>query len=77
MTNVLVESGPGLLGRLVRAGLIDAALVFVAPLVLGDEKALPPADGGDVPRLADALRLEFRAVRRVGDDALLALRRRA
>lgn len=36
VAGVLVESGPGLLSRLVREGLVNEAWVFVAPRLMGD-----------------------------------------
>lgn len=75
-TNVLVESGPGLLGRMIRQDLIDECRVFIAPLLLGDEQALPAASGAVAPELADGSRFDLFAARRSGPDALLHLVRR-
>lgn len=65
--NVLVEAGPGLLGRLFAQGLIDEAWVFVAPrgmramLGMGRPEAPP----------AGAAELSLLGVRRRGDDVIL------
>lgn len=73
-TNVLVEAGAGLVGALLDADLVDELLVFVAPRMLRDTRAMPPALGKHAA-LADADRFSLRAARRCGDDAMLVLRR--
>jgi diaminohydroxyphosphoribosylaminopyrimidine deaminase/5-amino-6-(5-phosphoribosylamino)uracil reductase len=75
LSTILVEAGPGLLGSLLRDDLIDEAHVYVAPLILGDEHALPPAAGLVAPAIADAKRFRLCAARRVADDVLLVYRR--
>jgi diaminohydroxyphosphoribosylaminopyrimidine deaminase/5-amino-6-(5-phosphoribosylamino)uracil reductase len=73
-TNVLVEGGATLLGHLFAQGLVDEAMVFIAPKVLGDAAALDAVRGRSVARIADAWPLSLREVRRVGDDVMLRLR---
>ena len=73
--NVMVEAGPGLMGSLLREGLIDEYWVFSAPMLLGDPEAMPAVRAGAAPRLADAHRLALHRVRRFGDDALLIYRK--
>ncbi|MBX3405003.1 MAG: bifunctional diaminohydroxyphosphoribosylaminopyrimidine deaminase/5-amino-6-(5-phosphoribosylamino)uracil reductase RibD [Phycisphaeraceae bacterium] len=74
-TNVLVEGGAGLAGRLLAADLADELRVYGGPLVLGDEHAAPAARGIVAPRLADARRLELVRVRRLGPDVAATYRR--
>lgn len=73
-TNVLVESGPGLLSSLLRDGLVDEARVFVCPVLLGDREAPGAYDLGAVEALRDARRVDAVRMTRVGDDALLRFR---
>lgn len=73
-TNVLVEAGGGLTGRLFRAGLVDQVLAFIAPKLLGDEHAKPPARGSLRDTIADADTLELIDTRRFGDDVMLDYR---
>jgi diaminohydroxyphosphoribosylaminopyrimidine deaminase/5-amino-6-(5-phosphoribosylamino)uracil reductase len=68
-----VEAGAKLNGSLVREGLVDEWLVYVAPKLLGDGRAL--ASFGPLASLADAVALRFHAVDRVGADLRLLLRR--
>ncbi|MEC9372330.1 MAG: bifunctional diaminohydroxyphosphoribosylaminopyrimidine deaminase/5-amino-6-(5-phosphoribosylamino)uracil reductase RibD [Planctomycetota bacterium] len=74
-TNVLVEAGPGLLGRLFEADLIDEARVFIAPLMFADADAAPVARGRPLGRLRDATRFTVEHVRRLDDDIEIAYRR--
>jgi diaminohydroxyphosphoribosylaminopyrimidine deaminase/5-amino-6-(5-phosphoribosylamino)uracil reductase len=73
---VLVEAGPGLLGRLFEADLVDEALVFVGPRVLGDLGAPSAAGAGEHRPLAEAKALSLTRVRRVGEDVMMWYRRR-
>ncbi|RIJ78751.1 bifunctional diaminohydroxyphosphoribosylaminopyrimidine deaminase/5-amino-6-(5-phosphoribosylamino)uracil reductase RibD [Nakamurella silvestris] len=67
--HVLVEGGPRLATAFWDAGLVDEAIVYLAPLALGAGK--PALDGGTVPTLALGHRLELRDVARFGDDVRL------
>ena len=44
-STILVESGGGLMGRLFKENLINAALVFTSPRLMGDESAPGPLRG--------------------------------
>lgn len=69
--SLLVEGGGELGGALLRAGLVDRLLLFVAPLLFGGDDGRPLFRGAGVARLADALHLDDLQVRRVGCDVLL------
>jgi diaminohydroxyphosphoribosylaminopyrimidine deaminase/5-amino-6-(5-phosphoribosylamino)uracil reductase len=68
VTNVLVESGSGLMRRLFRQKLVKEAWVFVAPMILGDEEARPAFDGFAISRIADAFKLRRVASQIRGGD---------
>ena len=70
-----VEAGPGLNGALARAGLVDEWLIYLAPLLIGPGR--PLAEGPPLAALSDALRCDWQAVERVGDDLRLRLRPQA
>ena len=55
---VLVESGGGLLGRLFRQDLVNDALVFIAPKMLGDQEAPGSMRGRAPERIADCITFE-------------------
>ena len=72
IVTVMLEGGPRLAGALWSQGLVDRLVAFVAPKVLGDPKALPMLDAGEVPLMAQATDLEQVEVRKVGDDIMIA-----
>jgi diaminohydroxyphosphoribosylaminopyrimidine deaminase / 5-amino-6-(5-phosphoribosylamino)uracil reductase len=71
---VLCEGGGGLAGKLLTQGLMDELVVFYAPKVLADDKAVPGFSGRVVPRMADAAGLRLLATERVGEDLMVVLR---
>lgn len=64
---VLVEAGSVLNGALLRAGLVDELLLYMAPQLLGD-MARGAAALGKLTALEQRLDLEWRDVRQVGRD---------
>ena len=56
--HVLLEGGPTLAAAFLDAGLVDEAIVYVAPTLLGAGRSA--LDGGAVGTLADAHRAELR-----------------
>jgi len=61
-----VEAGSKLNGSLIREGLVDEFLVYLAPTLLGP--GLGMASLGPLERLSDALPLQFQSADRVGPD---------
>ncbi len=74
VSTVLVEAGAGLMGRLLKAHLVDEAAVFTGPLLIGDAGAPGPAKGLDAPTLAAAGRWGLHMVRACGPDVLSVYR---
>jgi diaminohydroxyphosphoribosylaminopyrimidine deaminase/5-amino-6-(5-phosphoribosylamino)uracil reductase len=64
---LLVEGGANVAGRLLRAGLVEKASFFVAPLILGGD-ALGAVAGAGALKVADAIRLRETEVTRHGAD---------
>ncbi|MBT8486747.1 MAG: RibD family protein, partial [Phycisphaerales bacterium] len=71
VTNVLVEGGAGLVGRLFDADLVNAAWVFVAPRLFADDDAVPCARGRRVVKLAEGIPLRLNGHHVRGGDVLL------
>lgn len=74
VTNLLVEGGAQVLAGFLDARLVDEALVFVAPLLIGGTKAPSPWNGLGVAELADARLPRLVSVTRLGHDHLFRLR---
>jgi len=66
MNEVHVEAGHKLNGSLLRAGLVDDVLVYLAPLWLGTGAGM--SNLGPLTQLADGLALEFQSAQMVGAD---------
>ncbi|MDP3230822.1 MAG: bifunctional diaminohydroxyphosphoribosylaminopyrimidine deaminase/5-amino-6-(5-phosphoribosylamino)uracil reductase RibD [Acidovorax sp.] len=67
-----VEAGHKLNGSLVREGLVDEFLVYLAPRLLG--QGLGMAQFGPLDALADGLALEFKSVDTLGPDLRIVAR---
>jgi diaminohydroxyphosphoribosylaminopyrimidine deaminase/5-amino-6-(5-phosphoribosylamino)uracil reductase len=68
MTNLLVEGGPTVFAEFFARRLVDRVVVYLAPKLVGGERA-PGALGGEgAAKMADALALELRGWERVGQD---------
>lgn len=74
-SNVLVESGPGLMGHILREGLADELHVYTGPMIFADDQSLPAARGAEVETLAEARRFRLCETRRIEDDVLMVYRR--
>lgn len=70
---LLVEAGSTLNGALLRAGLVDELLLYVAPQLLGDA-ARGIAALGELATLDQRVDLEWRDVRQVGNDLRITAR---
>jgi len=64
---VLLEAGSTLNGAMLRAGLVDELLMYVAPQLLGD-KARGMAQLGELTGLDQRVNLKWQDVRQVGND---------
>lgn len=67
INEILMETGAILSGALLHAGIIDELIVYMAPKLMGDKaRGLFHTPGLDL--LADAVELDIRDIRAVGDD---------
>lgn len=71
MTNVLVEGGGELLGRLFDLEMIDEVKVFVAPKIVGGKEAVVPVGGVGRELMRKAATLKNRKTETVGPDILI------
>lgn len=71
MTNVLVEGGGELLGDLFDSGLVDRAIVFIAPRIIGGADAVAPVRGLGAASVRDGFVLTDVSRGQVGTDVLI------
>ncbi|MBI5889402.1 MAG: bifunctional diaminohydroxyphosphoribosylaminopyrimidine deaminase/5-amino-6-(5-phosphoribosylamino)uracil reductase RibD [Nitrosomonadales bacterium] len=67
INEVLVEAGRELNGALLKAGLVDELVLYLAPQLLGDA-ARGLADLGELTQLQQRVALQWNEVRQVGND---------
>lgn len=65
---VMVEGGSGVYSSLLKSGLVDRLLFFIAPRILGG--GLPLVDWGSPERIADSLKIVIKKVNLIGGDIL-------
>jgi len=71
MRRILLEGGPTLHASFLERGLIDQAVVFVAPKIVGGATAPGPVAGKGASRMADALDLTHVESGTVGEDLVI------
>jgi diaminohydroxyphosphoribosylaminopyrimidine deaminase/5-amino-6-(5-phosphoribosylamino)uracil reductase len=71
INEVLVEAGRTLNGALLKAGLVDELVLYLAPQLLGDA-ARGLADLGELTQLQQRVALQWQDVRQVGGDLRIA-----
>ncbi|HQR21248.1 MAG TPA: bifunctional diaminohydroxyphosphoribosylaminopyrimidine deaminase/5-amino-6-(5-phosphoribosylamino)uracil reductase RibD [Burkholderiaceae bacterium] len=72
VNEVHVEAGFRLNGSLVKAGVVDELLVYLAPMLIGEAQGMVHLP--ELSDLAQAQRLQFREVTTVGDDVRILAR---
>jgi len=72
--NILTEGGAHLSGQLIKQGLADQILAFVAPILSGDPTALGAAVGLSHDTIAQADQLKLISTEQLGEDVLLDYR---
>jgi len=69
--SVMIEGGAEINASALQEGIVDKALIFLAPILIGG-KAAPTAVGGDgIASLTQAFRLHDTRVEALGDDILV------
>jgi diaminohydroxyphosphoribosylaminopyrimidine deaminase/5-amino-6-(5-phosphoribosylamino)uracil reductase len=72
ISSLMVEGGAAIMGSLFDQNLIDKVIAFVAPVIIGGEKAKTPVGGLGVEEIADALRLDHVSVERFETDVMIS-----
>ncbi|MBN2311750.1 MAG: bifunctional diaminohydroxyphosphoribosylaminopyrimidine deaminase/5-amino-6-(5-phosphoribosylamino)uracil reductase RibD [Candidatus Hydrogenedentes bacterium] len=71
IVSLLIEGGGTTLASAFDAGIVDKALFFVAPKIIGGRDAITAVEGEGVERMADAVALERMTATPVGEDLLI------
>ena len=70
LRSILVEGGARVITSFLQAGVVDRAIVSVAPIVLG--RGIEAVEDLGNTQISEALRLQERVVRQVGEDVVIA-----
>ncbi|MHC4516431.1 MAG: bifunctional diaminohydroxyphosphoribosylaminopyrimidine deaminase/5-amino-6-(5-phosphoribosylamino)uracil reductase RibD [Planctomycetota bacterium] len=68
MRRLLVEGGGELVAQLLAADLVDQVVGYLAPKIIGGQRAPTPVGGEGIPQVADAVELHELYWRQSGDD---------
>ncbi len=71
ITSVLIEGGGTTLATAFEAGVVDKAMFFVAPKIVGGHAAVTAVEGEGIARMNDAIMLERMTATPVGEDILI------
>jgi diaminohydroxyphosphoribosylaminopyrimidine deaminase / 5-amino-6-(5-phosphoribosylamino)uracil reductase len=71
ITSVLVEGGAGIIGSLLREGLVDKFYIFKAPKLLGGGDGKPMAEGAGPQMMQQCISLRDLRVKRFAEDILV------
>lgn len=71
IASVLLESGGGLNAAMLEAGLVQEAVLFMAPKIVGGMNAKTAVEGAGIPVLADCIDLQFEEMRLIGRDLMI------
>jgi diaminohydroxyphosphoribosylaminopyrimidine deaminase/5-amino-6-(5-phosphoribosylamino)uracil reductase len=71
ITSVLIEGGSSLNAHALEDGIVDKAMVFVAPKMIGGKNSYPAVGGKTFRRLEEAYRFHDISIRKIGDDILI------
>jgi riboflavin-specific deaminase-like protein len=72
---LLCEGGGGLNDALFRAGLVNELHLTICPKIFGGRNAPAIVDGRDFRQLAEALPLQIKSFRRIGDEVFAVFQR--
>ncbi|MDD3225629.1 MAG: bifunctional diaminohydroxyphosphoribosylaminopyrimidine deaminase/5-amino-6-(5-phosphoribosylamino)uracil reductase RibD [Clostridium sp.] len=69
--SVLLEGGSNLNFSAVKSGVVDKVICFIAPKIVGGEKAKTPVEGGGISNINDAIKLYKIKAQNIGEDILI------
>ena len=72
ITSLLIEGGARVAASALKSGIVDKALFFYAPKILGGDDGIPMCSGPGPEKMKESLALHRMEVCRVGDDVLIS-----
>lgn len=72
IASVLIEGGAHLIGSALKDGLVDKLHIYVAPVVVGDEKALSSVVNLGPKKFSQAVQLRDFEIKNMGEDIFLS-----
>lgn len=69
--SILLEGGGQLNFSALDSGIVDKIMCFIAPKIIGGERAKTPVEGSGVERIKDVISLTNMEYRRIGQDLLI------
>ncbi|TAN44877.1 MAG: bifunctional diaminohydroxyphosphoribosylaminopyrimidine deaminase/5-amino-6-(5-phosphoribosylamino)uracil reductase RibD [Nitrospirae bacterium] len=71
ITSLMVEGGSSLASSVLAAGIVDKAVFFIAPKIIGGKNSIPAVGGDLFKRLEDAYSVRDWRVSRIGQDLMV------
>lgn len=71
IAKILIEGGGQVIGSALKEKLVDKVLVFIAPKIMGDQRAVSSIDGLKTGQIKQVVNLHKLTYRNMGDDLLL------
>ena len=71
ITSLLIEGGSRVLASALRSGIVDKALFFYAPKILGGDDGIPICRGSGPARMKDSIQLKNIRVQRIAEDVMI------
>ena len=74
ITSIMIEGGGGIMAGAFEAGIVDRVVIYIAPKIIGGERAPGPVGGEGIETLAEALELRDMRCRQIGPDVRIDAR---
>jgi len=71
ITSIMIEGGAGLAASALSSKIVDKAVFFVAPKIIGGRDALSPVGGKGIKKVSKALHLKDVTTKRLGEDIMI------
>jgi diaminohydroxyphosphoribosylaminopyrimidine deaminase/5-amino-6-(5-phosphoribosylamino)uracil reductase len=71
ITSILIEGGAHIIGSALREKLIDKMYIYIAPKIMGDQKALSSIVGLQTAKIGQVTRLQKIKVNKINEDILV------